>query len=394
MFSGARLITCMLKGAGEAAQNRKGRGSSNHPKAGEPVGEQERRATTKSAGSPNSRWSRASELELRKAGSRPKRKWGSPMPAGKVYVGIDVAKARLEVAVSTGECFSVANDDEGIAQLVQRLGAAQPVLVVMEASGGYERQAWVALWEAGFSVALVNPRDTYHFAQAHHQLAKTDALDAGGLMLFGAQMQPAPSAPPSTADQELRELVGRRRQLVSMLTAERNRRQQMLTGAGKQSIERTIKTLLRERKAIDRAIADKLSHQAQLTDLVQILRSVKGIAAVVSATLITRLPELGSLTPRQVAALVGVAPFARKSGRWVGESRIFGGRADVRTALYMAVITAKRYPGPIRELYQRLRGAGKKPKVALTACMRKLVIILNAMVKHHTHWSPSCAAVS
>ena len=288
----------------------------------------------------------------------------------------------------------MANDDEGIAQLVQRLSADQPVLVVMEASGGYERQAWVALWEAGFSVALVNPRDTYHFAQAHHQLAKTDTLDAVGLMLFGAQIQPAPTAPPSAADQELRELVGRRRQLVNMLTAERNRRQQMLTAAGKQSIERTIKTLLRERKAIDRAIADKLSHHAQLADLVQILRSVKGVAAVVSATLITRLPELGSLTRRQVAALVGVAPFDRKSGRWVGESHIFGGRADVRTALYMAVITAKRYPGPIRELYQRLRGAGKKPKVALTACMRKLVIILNAMVKHHTHWSPSCAAPS
>jgi transposase len=316
------------------------------------------------------------------------------MTQGKVYVGIDVAKNSLEVALSTGECFSVANDDEGIAQALARLKAAGPVLVVMEASGGYERQAWITLWEAGLLVALVNPRDTYHYAQANRQLAKTDRLDACGLTLFAAQVQPAPTAPPTADNQELSELVGRRRQLVSMLTAERSRRHQAITVAGKKSIERTIKSLVRERQLIERAIADRLVHSARLTELDQLLRSAKGVAAVVSATLITRLPELGTLSQAEVAALVGAAPFDRKSGRWSGESHIFGGRAEVRCALYMAVTTAKRYPGPMRQLYQRLRKAGKKHKVAMTACVRKFAIMLNAMVKHHTAWRPPCDVAS
>jgi transposase len=316
------------------------------------------------------------------------------MTEGKVYVGIDVAKDSLEVALSTGECFTVANDDEGITQAVVRLKAADPVLVVMEASGGYERQAWITLWEAGVPVALVNPRDTYHYAQAHRQLAKTDRLDARGLMRFAAQVQPAPSAPPTADNQELSELVGRRRQLVNMLTAERNRRQQAISVPGKKSIERTIKSLMRERRLIERAIAKKLVQSARLTELDQLLRSAKGVAAVVSATLITRLPELGSLSRAEVAALVGVAPFDRSSGRWSGERHIFGGRAEVRCALYMAVTTAKRYPGPLRELYQRLRKEGKKHKVAMTACVRKFAIMLNAMVKHRTSWRPPCAVAS
>jgi transposase len=384
---------CMLRGMGEQVHNRTGRGRSYQPEAEEPVGELDRRATTNSTGSPNSRWSRSSELALRKAGRGSKSRRVMTQE-GKVYVGIDVAKASLEVALSSGECFAVANDDEGIAQAVQRLKAGAPVLVVMEASGGYERQAWVALWEAGLPVALVNPRDTYHFAQANRQLAKTDRLDARGLMWFGAQIQPAPCAPPSADNQELSELVGRRRQLVNMLTAERNRRQQVTTKPSKRSIERTIKSLVRERHSIDRAIADKLKHSVQLVDLDHLLRTARGVAAVVSATLITRLPELGTLSEGQVGALVGGAPFDRKSGRWNGESHIFGGRAEVRTALYMAVTTAKRYPGPIRDLYERLRKAGKQHKVAMIACVRKFAIILNAMVKHHTPWRSSWAAAS
>lgn len=315
--------------------------------------------------------------------------------AGKVYVGIDVAKATLEMALSNGECFTVANDDAGIALAMARLQAAAPVLVVLEATGGYERQAWVTLWEAGLPVALVNPRDTYHYAQANRQLAKTDRLDARGLMRFGIQVQPAPSAPPSAEDQELSELVGRRRQLINMLTAERNRRHQVRSNPGKKSIERTIKLLVRERKNIERAIAERLSRTAQLRDRDQLLRSARGVAAVVSATIIARLPELGTLSSSEVAALVGAAPFDRKSGRWSGESHIFGGRAEVRSVLYMAVTTAKRYPGPIRDLYQRLRQAGKKHKVAMLACVRKYAIILNAMVKHHTPWrDPSCPATA
>lgn len=185
----------MLKEVGEGIKTRQGRGRSSYPEAVEPVGELDRRATTKSAESPHSRWSRSSELGSRKAGRGPRSRTVMA-EAGKVYVGIDVAKATLEMALSNGECFTVANDDAGIALAMARLQAAAPVLVVLEATGGYERQAWVTLWEAGLPVALVNPRDTYHYAQANRQLAKTDRLDARGLMRFGIQVQPGSSPHP------------------------------------------------------------------------------------------------------------------------------------------------------------------------------------------------------
>jgi transposase len=311
-----------------------------------------------------------------------------------LYVGIDVAKRTLEVALSSGEIFSVDNEDAGISQLVEDLVKRAPALVVLEASGGYERKAWLALLEAGIATARVNPRDTHHFAQAHRQLAKTDRLDARGLMLFAAQIRPQPDVAPAAADERLKEMVGRRQQLTTMLTAERNRRQQAITPANRRSIETVIRFLERQRKALDQAIEKHLSKNAQVRELNELLQTAKGVGRVVSATLIARLPELGRLTRRQVAALVGVAPYDRKSGDWDGRSHIFGGRADVRCALYMATLAAVRGDPHLRAFYRRLREQGKEKKVALTACIRKLAITLNAMVKHHTPWRPSCPTLA
>jgi transposase len=308
-----------------------------------------------------------------------------------VVVGIDVAKLSLEVAAGDQLHFTVANHEEGIAQLVVKLQPLKPSLIVLEASGGYEKLAWLSLWEQGFMVARVNPRDTYHFAQANRQLAKTDRLDARGLRLFGEQIKPAPSVPLSAAGQELQDLVRRRQQLVSMITAESNRRQQA-SPAIRKSIGRIIRSLKREKDATEQRIAGELKqhHSKQ----VALLQSVPGVGPVTVAMLIARLPELGRLSAREAGALVGVVPYTRQSGKWHGESHIFGGRADLRSALYMAAHNAVRREGPLRDFYLRLRAAGKQHPRALTACIRKLVVILNAMVKHDTRWSPPCSTLA
>jgi transposase len=243
-----------------------------------------------------------------------------------LVVGIDVAKNSLEVATGR-ENFTVGNDEQGLQQLIARLLPLEPELVVLEASGGYEKAAWLALWSAGIKVARINPRDAYHFAQACRQLAKTDRLDAQGLRRFGEQLKPAPTPVPSDADQELQELVRRRQQLVTIITAERNRQQRTRNSTIGKSIERTIRNLQREKGAIEHAIGQKLEQQS--SQRVALLESMPGVGRVTSAILIARLPELGTLNAREVAALVGVAPFTRHSGQWRGESHIFGGRADL-----------------------------------------------------------------
>jgi transposase len=308
-----------------------------------------------------------------------------------MVVGIDVSKRSLEVAAGN-ESFSIGNHEEGLEELIARLLPLKPELVVLEASGGYEKAAWLALWAAGIKVARINPRDAYHFAQACRQLAKTDRLDAQGLRRFGEQLQPAPTPVPSDSDQELQELVRRRQQLVTLITAERNRQKQTRNSTIRNSIKRTLRNLEREKGAIEHAIGEKLEQHA--AQRVALLESMPGVGRVTSAILIARLPELGTLSGREVAALVGVAPFTRQSGRWRGESHIFGGRADLRCALYMAAHNAVRCAGPLRDFYQRLRATGKARPQALTACIRKLIVILNAMVKHNTLWSPPCASLA
>jgi transposase len=310
-----------------------------------------------------------------------------------MFVGIDVSKLYLEVALSSGAGFAVSNDPAGVAELVRRLRAVAPELVVLEASD-YERAAWLALWEAGLAVARVNPRDTYHFAQARRQLAKTDRIEARALCEFALRVRPAPNVPPAAAAEELRVLVGRRRQLVTMLVAERNRSRQQMLPAIRKSIERTIGALAQELELIDRAIECQLRASVKLGGRSALLRAVPGIGPVACATLLARLPELGCLNRREIAALVGVAPFDRQSGAWRGSSAIFGGRAEVRAALYMATLSAVRYQPALKAFYQRLRERGKPAKVALVAAMRKLLAVLNAVLKQHTPWNPTCPVVA
>jgi transposase len=308
---------------------------------------------------------------------------------GAILVGIDVSKRTLEVALSSGAAFSVSNDELGLATLLEHLSPGAVELVVIEASGGYERAAYLALWEAGIPTALVNPRDTYHFAQAGRRLAKTDRLDARGLCEFAQRMQPAPTPPPEAADEELKALVIRRQQVIKMLTAERNRSQQA-PRAIRPSLARVIRALERERDAIDRQIQQRLRDNPPLSRRCAQLDQVPGVGAVTAAIIVARLPELGRLDRKQIAALVGVAPFDQQSGTWRGRSPIFGGRADVRSALYMATLSAIRCNPALRNLYRRLCDAGKPKKVALIAATRKLLTILNAMLKHQTPWTAPC----
>jgi len=309
-----------------------------------------------------------------------------------LYVGIDVAKDSLEVATSGGESFSARNDRAGIAQLIERLRKLSPGLVVLEASGGYEQALVVELVAAQINCARINPTDVRYLARMQRQFAKTDRLDARVLAAFAAQR--ASELIPARLDaerDELKLLVNRRTQLLQMLTAERNR----LALAPKwlrKSIARTIRALERDLGAIDHEIAARVNASARLKPLQLQLTSVPGVGQVLASVLLARLPELGRLNRREIAALVGVAPFSRQSGRWQGHESIFGGRAAVRSVLYMATLSAVRCNPALRAFYRRLRQSGKPAKVALTASMRKLLTVLNAMLKTQTTWSPLCPA--
>jgi len=308
-----------------------------------------------------------------------------------VYVGIDVAKATLDVAVApTAERWTLAYTEREMAGLVTRLTALAPALVVLEATGGLEGPLVGALATAGLPVVVVNPRQVRDFAKATGTLAKTDALDAAVLAHFAAAVRPTPRPLPDAATQTLAALVTRRRQLVEMLTAERNR-----LGSAPRVLRAEIQahlTWLQRRLArldTDLGQAIRTSPVWRVQD--DLLRSVPGVGPVLSATLLASLPELGTLNRKAIAALVGVAPLNRDSGTLRGRRRVWGGRAAVRAVLYMGTLVAVRHNPVLRAFYQRLRAVGKLPKVALTACMRKLLTILNAMLKHQTPWSPAYA---
>ena len=312
------------------------------------------------------------------------------------YVGIDVAKEMLDVALRpTGERWRVAHDAAGLEQLVARLQAlaAAPARVVLEATGGLELELVAALAAAALPVVVVNPRQTRDFARATGTLAKTDALDAAVLAHFAEAVRP-PLRPLSDAQtQTLRQLLTRRRQLVGMLVAEGQR----LTRAGaavRPGIEAHLAWLEHERSELEDELRQTLQQRPVWRERDQLLRSVPGVGEQLSLTLLAELPELGRLNRRQVAALVGVAPFNRDSGRLRGRRTIWGGRARVRAVLYMGALSASRHNPVIRAFYQRLLAAGKPKKVALTACMRKLLVILNAMLKHHTPWDERTAHLS
>lgn len=303
-----------------------------------------------------------------------------------VVVGIDVSKASLDVALSPGtERWTMGNDGAGVSAVVQRLQTLRPALVVLEATGGYERAAVAALAAAGLPVVVANPRQIRAFARAVGQVAKTDRLDAAVLARFGAQVRPAPRALPDAQLQALDALLTRRRQLIEMLTAEKNRLAAALPPV-RRGITQHIRWLERQLGDVDGELGTLIEASPVWRAQDDLLQSVPGVGPVLSRTLLGELPELGHLTHKQIAALVGVAPMARDSGTWRGRRGVTGGRAPVRTALYMAAVTAARHNPAIRVFYRRLRAAGKPAKVALTACMRKLLTILNAMMRAGTYW--------
>ncbi|MGE0646056.1 MAG: IS110 family transposase [Nitrospira sp.] len=302
-----------------------------------------------------------------------------------IFVGIDVSKAQLDVALRPTGRFVISNDDAGIAQLVERLQATSPTLIILEATGGIELPLTGALAAAGLPVVVVNPRQIRDFAKALGQLAKTDALDAQVLAHFAEVVRPTPRPLPDAQTQELAALVTRRRQLIEMLTAEKNRVASARAVICKQ-LRAHITWLERALAQADTDLAEAIRQSPVWREKEELLRSVPGIGPVLTTTLLANLPELGTLTHKQIAALVGVAPLNRDSGTLRGKRTVWGGRAQVRAALYMAAIVAARFNPIIRIFYQRLCAAGKAKKVALVACMRKLLTIVNAMLKHRTPW--------
>lgn len=305
------------------------------------------------------------------------------------FIGIDVSKKDLVVAsTAESECWTVTNDSPGVSQLVSRVQMLDPELVVLEATGGYELMAVAALAAADLPVIAVNPREVHDFARAMKQLAKTDRLDARILAIYAERVQPELRPVPDSATQELRAMVTRRRQLVEMLTAERNRLP-LSSAAVRPSIEVVIATLERSLTEIDHDIDQVIRSSTIWRAKDHLLRSVPGVGPVVSCTLLAQLPELGTLNRKAIAALVGLAPFNRDSGLFRGRRTVWGGRAPVRAVLYMSTLVAVRHNPVLRSFHDRLRAAGKPPKAALVACMRKLLTILNAIARQGLPWQPA-----
>lgn len=301
------------------------------------------------------------------------------------YVGIDVSQAALDVAVHEGATRQVANDARGCTEVVTQLRALGVTLVVLEATGVYHRAVTTALVTAGIPVAVVNPRQVRDFARSTGQLAKTDRLDAAMLARFAATVRPTPRPIPDEATQALAALLERRRQLVEMLTAEKNRlsvARPQVRPSVQQVIRALEKALASADDDVDRWIRESPGWRAQE----ELLRSVPGVGPQTARLLIASLPELGRLTRREIAALVGVAPLACDSGTLRGRRQCWGGRSQLRAVLYMAAVAGTRFNPVIRACYRRLRAAGKPAKVALTACMRRLITILNAMMKTQQPW--------
>ncbi len=305
-----------------------------------------------------------------------------------LFVGIDVSKKRLDVAVRpAGDVWQTTNDAGGITTLVEHLVELAPRLVVLEATGGIELALAVAGAAAGLPIAVVNPRHVRDFARAAGKLAKTDALDAQVLAHYAEVMRPETRPLPDATTRELKALVARRRQLVEMITAEKNR-----LGSATPLVHPQLQGHIRWLEGSLRELDKDLGSYIQSTPIWRAkdktLRSVPAVGPVLTMNLLAGLPELGKLNRGQIGALVGVAPFNRDSGALRGKRSVWGGRSQVRAALYMATLVATRYNPVIREFYQRLCAAGKPKKVALTACMRKLLVILNAMIKHGQSWNP------
>lgn len=304
-----------------------------------------------------------------------------------VFVGIDVAKATLEVHLHPrGTAFALARDPAGLAELAARLRALTPALIVLEATGGLETVVVSTLATAGLPVLAVNPRQIRDFARASGQLAKTDRLDAAVIAGFAARIRPELRPLPDAQMLQLRELLSRREQLLGMLVAEQNRRQQLQARQLIKQLDAHLRWLQRQIGAVERELDQAIRATPLWRERAELLADVPGVGPALTRCLLLELPELGRLTRRQISALVGVAPLADDSGTRRGSRHIRGGRAAVRAKLYMATLSATRFNPVIRAAYRRLRDAGKPAKVALVACMRKLLVILNAILRSGQPW--------
>jgi transposase len=300
------------------------------------------------------------------------------------YVGIDVSKQRLDVHVLPGgEGFTVTRDGKGLEALVARLASVNPTLVIVEATGGFETIVSAAIAGAALPLAVVNPAQVRHFAQAVGQRAKSDPIDAAMIARFGESVKPQPRPVPSEEALLLSELVTRRRQLIEMLGAERQREKHARNRAVHKSLARHIKTLEKELLDIDQDIGGLVRGSPVWREKEDLLASVPGIGSTIARLLIADLPELGTLDRRKIASLAGLAPYVRQSGQWRGKSMIGGGRSAVRSGLFMAAMVASRYNPTLRTFHQRLITAGKPKMIALIAVARKLLTILNAILREH-----------
>jgi transposase len=313
-------------------------------------------------------------------------------PKREIYVGIDVSKSSLDVCIlreddrqEGGESFVVSNDQEGVQEMLSRLEGASVELAVMEATGRYERLAATMLAASSISVAIVNPRQARDFAKAIGQLAKTDKIDAFVLARFARAVEPRTSVIPEEEAVALQGILARRRQLIEMLVSENNRLKMASKPLAKR-IRAHVQWLEKEIERIDGNLDRAIEENAAFKANEALLRSVPGVGRVLSRTLLAELPELGEITHRRLCALVGVAPFNRDSGQRSGKREAWGGRAPVRAVLYMSALVATRHNPAIKEFYERLLSTGKPKKVALVACMRKLLTILNALMRDRANW--------
>ncbi len=308
------------------------------------------------------------------------------MSASKGFVGIDVSKETLDLAVRpTGEEKTFKHTEKGLSDMADWVQSLDPQLVVLEATGGLEKGLVCALVSRGISPVIMNPRQIRDFAKSTGALAKTDKIDARVIARFAAAVQPQVRPLPTPEMQELQALNTRRRQLVEMLTAEKNRRA-TAPPAIRKEIDAHIRSLERYLEKVEKELDKRIKNSPLWRENDEILRSTQGVGPATTKALLCDLPELGTLNRKEIAALVGVAPFNRDSGLFRGRRMIWGGRADVRSALYMSTLSAIRFNPVIRNFYEHLRAAGKPFKVAMTACMRKLLVILNAMLKNRTRW--------
>jgi transposase len=314
-----------------------------------------------------------------------------PSPAelsGQSFVGVDVSAAQLDICfLPSEERHTFSNDSSGIKRLRRLLPKHSPAVIVVEATGGLEIELTANLATAGLPVVVVNPRQVRDFARAVGQLAKTDKIDAYILARFGRDLKPEPRPLPTAMERSLRELIERRRQLIDMRTAESNRLARVTDRQTKRSIQDTLKFVECQIKILEEKLAEQVQSSPAWRDKDQLLQSVPGVGPNASRVLIAELPELGRLNRHQIAALAGVAPFNRDSGTLRGKRTTWGGRRSVRCALYMAALSATRFNPAIKAMHQRLLKAGKTFKVAITACMRKLLTILNAISRNQTPWS-------